>query len=386
MRPIFKRTLGDENDKLVLGLAFLVGITLIITFRLIGWNWFAISSATSVIILYTVYIFFTKNRAGISVDRASDNAYYLGLIFTLISLCYSLIKLQNYNSNISENITENRFQVLDLLPDFGLALFSTISGIMCRIILQQMRNDPLDVETEAREELGVAVRQLKSSITTVTGNLNTLSEATSLSLKELNNKVANVLEQTADDNAKTIKKVTDNLTRLGEESEGQVSKISNFSSKVLEEISTVLTALTKEMKEISEAPKEFQKSLEELSLKFNIISENSETTSEKQLELAASLQDMASKLKKIFSDKDFSEIGTFAKETSSRLQSLNEDIEVSGEEIKKKSKDIKSAVNIISKEGKTVANDMKAIEDATKNYANEIEKANERIKNLRLKK
>ena len=29
---------------------------------------------------------------------------------------------------------------------------------------------------------------------------------------------------------------------------------------------------------------------------------------------------------------------------------------------------------------------MKAIEDATKNYANEIEKANERIKNLRLKK
>ena len=35
----------------------------------------------------------------------------------------------------------------------------------------------MDVENEAREELGVAVRQLKSSISTVTGSLNTLSNA-----------------------------------------------------------------------------------------------------------------------------------------------------------------------------------------------------------------
>ena len=38
---------------------------------------------------------------------------------------------------------------------------------------------------------------------------------------------------------------------------------------------------------------------------------------------------MAFKLKKIFSDKDFEDIGSFAKETSSKLQSLNEEIDQS---------------------------------------------------------
>ena len=212
-RPTFLRTLGDENDKLALGISFVLGITLILVFKAI-YPPLAVIFAVLVIVSYTIYIALTKNRAGISVDRASDNAYYLGLIFTLFSLSLALIKLASDGEDPGRQI-----DVLALLSDFGIALFSTIAGIICRIILQQLRNDPMDVENEAREELGVAVRQLKSSISTVTGSLNTLSEATRLSLTELNTKVATVLEQTADDNAKTIKKVSYNLTRLGEESE-----------------------------------------------------------------------------------------------------------------------------------------------------------------------
>ena len=391
MRPTFIRTLGDEHDKLALGIAGLLGITFIVIFRSLDIPFVAVFSSVLIIILYTLYIAVTKNRASISVDRASDNAYYLGLIFTLFSLSVSLIKLASSgevsnNPGTNEQNQKEPLAVINLLSDFGIALFSTITGIVCRIILQQIRSDPMDVENEAREELGVAVRQLKSSITTVTGSLNTLSEATRLSLTELNTKVASVLEQTADDNAKTIKKVSDNLTKLGEESEGQVSKISNFSSKVLEEISSVLGALTKEMEKISESPKAFQKSLEDLSKNFSIISENSETTSEKQLELAAALQNMAFKMKKIFSDKDFAEINSFAKETSSKLQNLNSEIDQSGEDIKKNSSQIRNTVKDISREGKDIAKDMKEIEDATQNYAKEVRKANEKIRNLRLKK
>ena len=53
----------------------------------------AIAVAVFVIIGYVAYILASKNRSGISVDRASDNVYYLGLLFTLSSLAYSLIKL-----------------------------------------------------------------------------------------------------------------------------------------------------------------------------------------------------------------------------------------------------------------------------------------------------
>ena len=102
MRPTFIRTLGDEHDKLALGIAGLLGITFIIIFRSLDIPFVAVFSSVLIIILYTLYIAVTKNRASISVDRASDNAYYLGLIFTLFSLSVSLIKLAS-SGEVSNN-------------------------------------------------------------------------------------------------------------------------------------------------------------------------------------------------------------------------------------------------------------------------------------------
>ena len=92
----------------------------------------AIIIAIAVILAYTLYIGMTRNRSGISLDRGSDNVYYLGLLFTLSSLSYSLIKLSLFG--ISEREENEGVQVLSLLPDFGLALFSTIAGIFFRIV------------------------------------------------------------------------------------------------------------------------------------------------------------------------------------------------------------------------------------------------------------
>ena len=107
-------------------------------------------------------------------------------------------------------------QVLSLLPDFGLALFSTIAGIFCRILLQQLRNDPMDVETEAREELGNAIRQLRATIGQVVGNLSSLSQQTSVTLNELNSAVSRTLEQTASDNTQMIGTVANDISQLSE--------------------------------------------------------------------------------------------------------------------------------------------------------------------------
>ena len=104
MKAPFRRRLGDENDKLAFGLAFFGGIVAIISIRLLSDIFFgnkgiglldvlAILVAVAVIAAYVTFILASKNRSGVSVDRASDNVYYLGLLFTLSSLAYSLIKL-----------------------------------------------------------------------------------------------------------------------------------------------------------------------------------------------------------------------------------------------------------------------------------------------------
>ena len=62
-----------------------------------------------------------------------------------------------------------------MLPDFGIGLFSTIFGMGFRTALQQMRNDPADIETAARDELGVAIHELRGKVGQIVADLNGLS-------------------------------------------------------------------------------------------------------------------------------------------------------------------------------------------------------------------
>ena len=62
---------------------------------------------------------------------AGDNLYYLGLLFTLASLIIALSQLFLFNG---EGSVEGR--AYDLIGNFGIALVSTVAGILGRILLQ----------------------------------------------------------------------------------------------------------------------------------------------------------------------------------------------------------------------------------------------------------
>ena len=375
LRPVFQRPLSDKNDKLALLLAFFIGMLLIIIFRGLGLgsdletkthlgfkDWLAVFSAIGIIILYTLYIQFTKNRSGLSVDRASDNAYYLGLLFTLITLSISLIKLtRTYNLDDFGGIAKN---VLVLLPDFGLALFSTIAGIMARIYLQQLRSDPLDIETEAREELGEAIRTLRSSISEIIATLNSLSEQTKISLTELNNNVNQVIKKTTSESVETIKLVTDNLSNLGNESQKQIETMSHLSTKVFNETKEVLSVIKNEISAISNAPKDFQNSLGQLSQDLKSISETAESASLKQSELAMEFHKIVAQIRNIFTDESFKEIASGIKDLSSTIKHTKTSLENSVQ-----------STNLLTSDSTTLKNNLEAIENVTEEFSNELSKA-----------
>ena len=95
MKAPFSRPLGDENDKLIFGLSSFGGIVGILGIRIVSdtffpsrgispWDVIAILLAIGVIGAYVVRRC-NKNRSGISVDRASDNVYYLGLLYSHVA-------------------------------------------------------------------------------------------------------------------------------------------------------------------------------------------------------------------------------------------------------------------------------------------------------------
>jgi hypothetical protein len=85
-------------------------------------------------------------------DQSGDNLYYMGFLFTLTSLGVSLYQFSA--ARAAEEIVQN----------FGIAIGSTIAGIGLRVIFNQMRRDPVEVEQRMRLELAEAARRVRREL------------------------------------------------------------------------------------------------------------------------------------------------------------------------------------------------------------------------------
>jgi hypothetical protein len=85
-------------------------------------------------------------------DQSGDNLYYMGFLFTLTSLGVSLYQFSA--TRAAEEIVQN----------FGIAIGSTIAGIGLRVLFNQMRRDPVEVEQRARLELAEAARRVRREL------------------------------------------------------------------------------------------------------------------------------------------------------------------------------------------------------------------------------
>ena len=91
--------------------------------------WFAAIFAAGVVLLLTIYYVLNDEDAP---EEEGDNVYYLGLLFTLISLMFTLLELFGADADGERNAQE----ILVLLENFGIALTSTIVGIAGRVAVQ----------------------------------------------------------------------------------------------------------------------------------------------------------------------------------------------------------------------------------------------------------
>ena len=85
-------------------------------------------------------------------DQSGDNLYYMGFLFTLTSFAVSLYQFDAEGS------------AAPIVQNFGIAIASTIAGITLRILFNQMRRDPVEVEATARMELAEASRRVKREL------------------------------------------------------------------------------------------------------------------------------------------------------------------------------------------------------------------------------
>lgn len=127
--------------------AFLAGSTLIVCIR-----WFLPSPIgalfAAAVAVGAVILLYRQNKQVKQRDRAGDDLYYLGLLLTLISLIYALVSLfilQDTREDVQARVDE-------LIGNFGIALLSTVAGILGRILLQDSSDERLDSTPAGRRD------------------------------------------------------------------------------------------------------------------------------------------------------------------------------------------------------------------------------------------
>src|SRR5262245_5827177 len=71
-------------------------------------------------------------RLRVRLDQAGDNAYYLGLLFTLTSMAFALYEFRG--ASLSDAGVSGRAGAEQIISNFGIALASTICGIFLRVV------------------------------------------------------------------------------------------------------------------------------------------------------------------------------------------------------------------------------------------------------------
>jgi hypothetical protein len=112
-------------------------------------------------------------RLRVRLDQAGDNAYYLGLLFTLLSMAVALSEFgaSQFGPTAPDFGEAGAKQIVG---NFGIALGTTIAGIFIRVVLYQLRVDPADVESMTRIELAQAAKRMRGVLDSISQEMGSL--------------------------------------------------------------------------------------------------------------------------------------------------------------------------------------------------------------------
>lgn len=137
---------------------FVVALILKVTSAFIGWYlqmpWsLGFALPLIVMVAYIVLGYFRKDT-DVSDEKFADTCYYLGFIFTITSIIFSLFDLPNIGTRIQ-----------DIAVRFGAAMVSTVLGLGVRVYLVSFRQDINDAIKDAEDAVLDATRKFTEQLT-----------------------------------------------------------------------------------------------------------------------------------------------------------------------------------------------------------------------------
>jgi hypothetical protein len=136
---------------------FLVAIVVKTVSSFVGWRFqlpwsFGFWIPIGVMAAYVI-IGLKRRDTDVSDEKFADSCYYLGFIFTITSIIFSLFDLPSIGTRIQ-----------DIAVRFGAAMVSTVAGLVVRVYLVSFRKDANDALRESEDALIEASSRLREQL------------------------------------------------------------------------------------------------------------------------------------------------------------------------------------------------------------------------------
>ena len=242
-------------------------------------NILTLAGPLTVMGFYT-WALYSDQVTAISTEQKADSVYYLGFIFTLIAMTISLVILAN------ESNAELAFR--PIVVNFGLALSTTIVGLVVRIFWLQLSAQTLDdAELSMRDKIIRRTHELQEQSERIVASMNGLSSqmtAVAEPLRTYFKKLSDSFEISESIN-KNLSELRSNTRKAGDDLVGLSETISALSPEMQKLNEKVASAV--------EVPLTITEDLAAIEVSSQKVSKGFDTLSTSTLELSPKLPQFA---------------------------------------------------------------------------------------------
>lgn len=230
LKQSFFDKIDDSYIKIIFFITYVIGAVIIFLNPNFLGEFTSAFLLTILMVAYLISILVVKKKTNTFIrdEQMGDSFYYLGFLFTLTALVFSLFSLGTDGID-------------DLLKKFGVAITTTLIGLIGRIIMSQFRESLDEIKEKAESQISAAARKLNVQLES---SINILREQSIIIAKNTD---------------KTLQDSSLSLRRFMEENNKILQESTNQSKNVIDEFNKNAQEISKNLSKINIPTNKFQK-------------------------------------------------------------------------------------------------------------------------------
>ena len=215
---------------------------------------FTYSIYTSLAIMLLYFFLSRRYVDSITPDVVGDSNYYLGFTFTLFALVLTLIFSFN-------ELGKDDLNFVILIQEFGVAMITTLAGLIARIIISQFSIPPDEADEEVRNKIADSVVALSRQLKIAEENLQVMVNNSQNRLNQLVSASTDVVKDFFNEQSEAFKKTSEDYREAISENSAELRKQTNQLNSTFQKITTNTDSFYESLKNISESAQSLETSI-----------------------------------------------------------------------------------------------------------------------------